>query len=391
MTHFSILRPYLGLIIAASAAFSMSTLFSSVKPVLLTQFMAELDLQAGIAGWIVAAPFVGISLASLLVGRLLTLHSYKIIVSYSGAVLVISQALNSLLFTNTITTLLLQLLSGIGVGILMGATSSFIARSKTPGTLFGLVDMIGVLLMSAMVAGVSITTEKHGLSGGFAFSAVLCILYWFSMYFYKHDPISTGHSQRSENKALSSLSFSLRPLVIIVMGILFVTFSGQGFAFMFTIASNLGMTYEQSGSYIGIILFLSAFACLVGGMCSARFGPEKPLLGAFVVCAAGWTIAINSQSQMIFLIGLFPAICALQFCFPVLLSLAGKLDEHGRWAAIATPLFTSGFAWAAILAGQVVEVWGVNALASTTQIGMLICIGLLGVSVFTSIPQKRTV
>ncbi|MEP2650703.1 MAG: MFS transporter [Paraglaciecola sp.] len=381
MSRFRYLLPHIGLIIAASAAFSMSTLFSSVKPVLLTQFMNEVGFKAGLSGWLVAAPFIGISLATFVVAKALERYSYRRIISCAGLLLVACQILNSLFFSYAFSTLLLQLLSGISVGVLMGVTSSFIARSNSAGTLFGLVDMIGVLLMSFMVAGASMATEKSGVAGGFMFSVILSVVFWLAMFVYKHKAVSDLQDQSVSENNKMTFKVSLRPVVIILMGVLFVTFSGQGFAFMFTIATNLGMNFEESGNSIGLILFLSAFACLVGGMCSARFGPEKPLLCAFIVCAIGWTVAINSTSPTIFLIGLFPAICALQFSFPVLLSLTGTLDSQGKWAAVATPLLTSGFAWAAVLSGQVVEAWGVNSLAVTTQVGMVICSLLLVLSV----------
>ncbi|MEP1555040.1 MAG: MFS transporter [Paraglaciecola sp.] len=384
MSRFRYLLPHIGLIIAASAAFSMSTLFSSVKPVLLTQFMSEVGFKAGLAGWLVATPFIGISLATFMVATLLERYSYRQIISCSGVLLIVCQGLNSFLFSYAISTLLLQLLSGISVGVLMGLTSSFIARSNVAATLFGLVDMIGVLLMSVMVAGASSATDKYGVTGGFVFSVILSVVFWLAMYIYVHETQPNLTQDATPVTKIKPFKISARPIVIILMGVLFVTFSGQGFAFMFTIATNLGMTFEESGSRIGIILFLSAFACLIGGMCSARFGPEKPLFFAFIVCGAGWTLAVHSTSQTLFLLGLFPAICALQFSFPVLLSFAGTLDSEGRWAAVATPLLTSGFAWAAVMSGQVVEVWGLKALATATQLGMVTCILLLGLSVWLS-------
>ena len=130
---------------------------------------------------------------------------------------------------------------------------------------------------------------------------------------------------------------------MILMGMLFVSSSGLGFAFMFTIALNLGMEYASAGSFIGILLLVSALACQAGGWCSGRFGPLRPLAGAFVTCAAGWYVAINATSQMMFMIALVPAIFSLQFNFPILLALSGSLDKDGQWAAIATPLLTSGF------------------------------------------------
>ncbi|HAU93941.1 MAG TPA: hypothetical protein DCW59_16455 [Alteromonas sp.] len=372
------IRRSVWLVIAASASFSMSTLFSSVKPVLLTQFMRETGVSTSLAGWLVAAPFIGIALATLLVAWLLSQFKYYQLITGAGATLVSAQFLLSVLFPYPLVTLLLQLVSGVMVGILMGVTSFYIAQTRTPGELFGLVDMVGVLLMSLMVAGVSKATGYMGVAGGYLFSGVLCAAYWALMYAYKIKPVTQGTNAQPD----STLQISVRPILIIVMGVLFVTFSGQGFAFMFSMADNLGMGFEDAGNKIGLILFISAFGCIAGGVCSARFGAERPLFVAFVVCAISWTIAINATSQTVFLWALFPAITMLQFSFPMLLVLAGTLDSAGKWAAVATPLLTSGFAWAAVLSGFIVQHWDIQALALSTQVGMGVCVVLLAVSVW---------
>lgn len=374
-----VLRQSMLLVIAAAASFSMSTLFSSVKPVLLTQFMRETGVATSLAGWLVAAPFIGIALATFAVAGLLARLSYRQLITAAGAILVSAQYLLSVLFAYPLLTLLLQLISGLMVGILMGVTSFYIARSHSPGVLFGLVDMIGVLLMSVMVAGVSMATDYMGVAGGYLFSATLCAIYWLLMYSYQ-SPLQAS----SEDESRGALQVSLRPILIIVMGVLFVTFSGQGFAFMFSMADNLGMGFEEAGNKIGLILFVSAFGCIAGGICSARFGAERPLLVAFIVCGVSWTVAIHATSPTMFLWALFPAITMLQFSFPMLLVLAGTLDSAGRWAAVATPLLTSGFAWAAVLSGFIVQNWDISALALSTQLGMMLCISLLLLSMWVA-------
>jgi hypothetical protein len=57
-------KPYLGIVIAGSASFSMSTLFSSMKPVLLTRFVEQAGFSQSLAGLIVAMPFVGGALSA---------------------------------------------------------------------------------------------------------------------------------------------------------------------------------------------------------------------------------------------------------------------------------------------------------------------------------------
>ena len=146
---------------------------------------------------------------------------------------------------------------------------------------------------------------------------------------------------------------------------------------MFTIALRLGMDYASAGSSIGMLLLVSALACQLGGWASARFGAVRPLAGAFITCALGWYVAIHANNPTAFMLGLIPAIFSLQFNFPILLALSGSLDADGQWAAIATPLLTSGFAWAAIAAGAIVARWNVPALATATMVGMCVCLLLL--------------
>ena len=152
-----------------------------------------------------------------------------------------------------------------------------------------------------------------------------------------------------------------------------------------TMARDLGMSYERAGTQIGILLFLSAFACQLGGWASAKYGHSRPLAGAFVVCAIGWFVAINTPHPTIFL-----AVFSLQFNFPILLALAGSLDRHGQWAAIATPLLVSGFAWAAIVAGVIVDRWSVQALAVATAGGMTICLILLQFTRARTVSEAQT-
>jgi len=56
-----------------------------------------------------------------------------------------------------------------------------------------------------------------------------------------------------------------------------------------------------------------------------------------------------------------------------LLTLAGSFDREGRLAAVAAPIIVSGFAWAAILAGVLVDYWGIGALAVANAAGMVVC------------------
>lgn len=370
------LRLYMSLAVAGSAAYAMSTLFSAMKPVLLTRYVEQIALAESVAGLIVAMPFVGIASAALLMrGPLLRMPYWQIVAAFGGT-LVLMEALTTYLYAQTLLVLVMQFAGGVSVGVLMGTTSRYIATTQSPGPLFGFVDMMAVFLMSFMVFGVGLSVEQLGLTGGYLFAAVLALLFTGAMFSFRGNPAERHGEQHSP----PPLQISLRPLAIVLMGVLFVTFSGLGFAFMFTLARDLGMSYDDAGTYIGILLFLSAFACQLGGWASARFGPEGPLAAAFVTCALGWYAAIHASHPAVYLAALVPAVFSLQFNFPILLALSGTLDRHGQWAAIATPLLTSGFAWAAIVAGQIVSRWQVESLAIATALGMGVCLLLLWIS-----------
>ena len=72
MSYFRIFQ-FPTLLLAGASAFSMSTLFSAMKPVLLTRYVEQAGFSESLAGLVVAMPFVGIALSSLLLNKLLGL------------------------------------------------------------------------------------------------------------------------------------------------------------------------------------------------------------------------------------------------------------------------------------------------------------------------------
>jgi predicted MFS family arabinose efflux permease len=362
-----------GLLLAGAGAFAMSTLFSALKPVLLTRLLEETDWGASAAGLVVATPFLGIAVSSLLFFLRPPRAALRHLALLFGASLVLLEAGSAMLYGQFPLLLAMQFAAGFCVGALMAGSSRLVAVSSAPDESFGFIDMTAVALMSVMVAGAGAAVAAGGVRGGYAFAAFLCAVYSLAIASYRESPALLAHHDRPAVPLVASG----RSIAVIVMGVLFVTCSGLGFAFLFTLASRLGMGYEEAGSSIGLLLLASAGACQLGGWCSGRFGPRYPLLAAFAACALGWIGAIHAQTPGLFLAFLVPAVFALQFNFPILLALSGALDEHGRWAGVAAPLITSGFAWAAILAGLLVENWGLESLGTVAAAGMLLCAVLL--------------
>lgn len=381
----ALLRAEWRILLAGAAAFSISTMFSAMKPVLLTRFVEEAGYSQSLAGLAVAMPFIGTSLSAAFMPWLLrNIRQQHCVLAFVIA-LVAAQAGNAIWFAVPWLVLAGQFVTGFAGGVMMGVVARNIAVSRAPGTIFGIVDMVGVLMMSGMIALIGWAVEGSGLMGGFMAALALCVIYAVPT-------LAAGESAPAQPAATAAapvpLILAWRPMATIAMGVTFVTMSGLGFAYMVTAARALGMDYGEAGSAIGVILFLSAFACLAGGWASTRFGHVRPLLAAFGTCACGWYLALNTGSQVIFLVSLIPAIFALQFSFPVLLALAGSMDDEGQWAAMAAPIVTGGFAWAAIVAGLIVEHWGIAALPYATMAGMLVCAALLMAIMRGRVPAK---
>lgn len=360
------------LLLAGAAAYSMSTLFSAMKPVLLTRIVEQNGWSDALAGLTVAMPFVGIAASALFVAMLTKRWALRTLGLAFGVVLITAEIASVVVFDTVALLLPLQLIGGVSVGVLMGAASGVIARRETPGPLFGAVDMAGVLVMSSMIALIGAAVQRAGLAGGYGAAALIAMVLVALMLPYREHATQQEHA-----KASTPLDINTRAIAVIVMAMLFVTCSGLGFTYMFTVAQSLGMTYAEAGRGIGVLLLVSAGACLVGGWASARFGPYRPLAFAYIVCAVGWYGVVHASNPTVFYASLVPAVFALQFNFPVLLDLAGSLDSEGRWGAINAPLQTSGFAWAAIAAGFIAGTFGVQALATATGIGMAVCLLLL--------------
>ena len=375
------------LLLAGAAAFSLSTLFSAMKPIMLTRMLEEAAIGEAVAGTIVAAPFAGIAISSVLFYFRPPRASVRALGAVFGLSLVLLEWFSATLFPMVGALLVMQFAAGFCVGALMAATSRIIAVSSAPDESFGFIDMSAVAMMSLMVAGLGRAVAADGTVGGYHFAAGASLLFTLLIVVYREP----GSVRVHHEKYLGLPALTLRPVAVILMGMLFVTCSGLGFVFMFSMAAELGMDYAMAGDRIGILLVVSALDCLAGGWCSRRYGPRYPLLCAFLVCAVGWWFAVHTASTTVFFIALVPSVFALQFNFPILLALSGALDEHGRWAGIAAPLITSGFAWAAIAAGLVVENFGMAALASVNIVGMALCALLLWPATTGDAPQLDVV
>ena len=249
------------LLVAGAAAYSMSTLFSAMKPILLTRFVEQAGFSESLAGLAVAMPFVGIAAASLVLRVLLSRLALRSLIVIFGAILITSELISAFFFQHASVLLTAQLAGGISVGVLMGATSKIIATTSPPDEIFGFVDMTAVFLMSFMIAGIGAAVGMYGLQGGYLLAAATAFVFTIFMVPYKGPAFRTP----SDELALAPLEISLRPVAVVVMGMLFVTSSGLGFAYMFTIALNLGMQYASAGSFIGILVLVSALACQLGG------------------------------------------------------------------------------------------------------------------------------
>jgi MFS family permease len=360
----------LRLLVSGSAALSISTLFSSMKPVVISGLVEQAGYSTALAGLAAAMPFIGGVAASLLLPRLGNLSTDRTL-RLLGAALPLVELGNAAWLDRAALLLAGQFCAGLCGGMILGLISRLIARSTRADETFGLADMVGVLLMSLMLAAVGSAVAMAGLRGGFLVAALFCILFAVPLFAASHDAVPpTAEVGQSSVTANATARPTWQAAAIIATGMVFVTFSGLGFAFMVTVARTLGFGYEAASSAIGTILLVSASGCFVGGWCAARIGPKVPLLCAFALCAIGWHVALHAHAPAVFLAALLPAIFALQFCFPVLLSLAGSVDETGRVAAIGAPLIVSGFAWAAILAGLIVKHWGIGALSAGTSAGM---------------------
>ena len=142
------------LLLAGASAFSMSTLFSAMKPVLLTRYVEQAGFSESLAGLVVAMPFVGIALSSLLLNKLLGLMPLRLLVIVFGGLLTTTELVSAYVFDLKALVLTLQFFAGISVGVLTGSVSRIIATQTLADEMFGFVDMAAVFLMSFMIAGV---------------------------------------------------------------------------------------------------------------------------------------------------------------------------------------------------------------------------------------------
>ena len=122
------------------------------------------------------------------------------------------------------------------------------------------------------LTGAGFAVQQGGLAGAYLFAAAVAAMLALLVAQYPETPVLRHHHDRS----LPPLVIAPRAVVVVLMGVAFVSFSGLGFAFMFTLALGHGLGYDSAGRSIGLLLLLSASGCLAGGARRALPGNRGP-------------------------------------------------------------------------------------------------------------------
>lgn len=360
------------IIIGGSAAFTLSTLASAMKPVLLIRLIQQAGFNEVMAGLAVGAPFIGMAVASVLVNPLLRVMTSRQLVLLSAIIGVAAHLISASMFQQAAVVFVAQLFSGLAVGVFLGLSSIVIGRQKRADLMFGVVDTVAVFLMSLLIASTAYAVSQLGVSGGYLYAALITALLvpllWVLIQ--QHMDIDAIEEQAGEVQ----LSNVLRGCAVLLMGTIFITSTGLGFAFAFNIAAELDIEFIDFGGTLGLAALFAALGPVVGGFSAVRWGRRKPLLFGIVFATVSWSAFILAPSREIFLFAIFPAMFFMNVCIPMLLGAAAELDGSGAWSAIAAPLYVAGFALSPIIGGFVVSALDLDALATATIIGGIMCV-----------------
>ena len=277
--------------------------------------------------------------------------------------------------------MLFRMLSGIGAGMCLAASSAIISRASDPDRVSGVVIAVNSVLMTVVIAAMGYAKQRYlfdGLIGIYLLALVLAFVPLLML------PSSTPGMKPSAPPAQPFQGRNVFLLGVFGVGLLFLFCLVEGTVWSFSERS--GVTLGVPEGRIGMVLAASQLTGLFGAGVSAlagnRIRREIPLIAGSVLMGLSGYLVYNTGQQLVYQASILSFSFGFFLAFPYLIGGCAKLDKEGRWAARATGINLMGAATAPFLAGSIITVSGYSELGLLIITLAVIC--SLGSLIFSS-------
>jgi predicted MFS family arabinose efflux permease len=296
------------------------------------------------AGLLGMAELASMSLTSILLAPVMSRVALDK-VALVGLILVVAGELATAVLGNLGAVSVTRVLTGIGSGAVIAATTTSVSISPSPDRIMGLgltVTNVLALLVYLVVPGV---LERFGYRGLFVGAAVCVAVSGFAVR-YLGTSSPPGGSQH--DATLPKVQVDRRTVAFLAVGLLlFNVAQGSTWGFAERIGTSIGLSAQRIGQVLSACPIAMSAGSAAAGLIGQRLGYRWPLFIGTVVCGVACYYTAVATNIATYASGLFVFNFSALMLFPyATVGVPSTLDPTGRLATAAT-----GFAWLAYSCG----------------------------------------
>jgi predicted MFS family arabinose efflux permease len=356
------------LIVATTAAWSLSLLSYYAQPQLLGPIMSDFELGEEAVGWLFALENAALALTILAAAGLLARRSRAQVAIAGGLIACAANAASP--FANSFEMLLFtRFLVGTGSGLIGAAGTASAASMRNPVRVFAIVQVTSSVVWNVEPSAIPFATVPFSSDGGFFLLAGASVALT-PLFLWLQPP------RRAPEAKPSLLSAPNRVLALIAMAALFTFEVGQGgvWTFVAQIGEHIGLDEHTVGRTMTVTGMAGLFGGVLAAWLGGRFGTTGPIaigIGLNVLAACG--LALTEDSN-VYAFSLWLWSAAYTFAVPYLMGALVAMDDLGRWVVASDGVWTLGDAVGPGFAGMLVERGGYVPLGGLSLVTGLLCV-----------------
>ncbi|ABS61787.1 major facilitator superfamily MFS_1 [Parvibaculum lavamentivorans DS-1] len=321
-----------------AACGTYGAVIASVLPSLVGTWIADVGLTERMAGEVatinVLAATLGLCLALFLVSRWSLPRIARL-----GLLLAISGDLLSILASDMLQLSFLRAVQGVGVGLLVGATTNWIGRHEYAARGFGMYIMLQFILAAVLIAAIPALMPYLGAASVYvtllALAAVSLILYPLLGLNGGAVPLRPAAAEEPEESGAAAdtdYPALLKFLSVLAFGLFNIAAIGL-WSYMLRYGEVVGLSSAAAAQTLAISSLCGIPGTILVIALSARYGRFLPLMLALAIYTVPAAVfAVSHVAAAIFVAGLVVQNIAWAVVAPYFQAVQAALDRSGRLA-----------------------------------------------------------
>jgi predicted MFS family arabinose efflux permease len=366
---------HLRILIACGAAIAIANISWWMQPEIIHEILVRFGVSESQAGLVASVEFAAMSTASIMLARFARNSSY-VVLAVIGTLIALLGAIASVFATSFASLVVERALTGIGEGASLMVSSAAIAHLRDPDRAYGAVNIVNVLLGSA-VTFLLPALGSH-FAGSVAFPTLVIVLLILLPFL-----LAMPRALRTAPSGISQATGSrdgIGARILVLAGAVFIVAvaSSALWSFYFVFGLKAGLTEDQITWTIGLAVLAALPGSILAKALGVRFGRVIPTTVGLLAAIVAIVFMSMSADPTVFRVCACVNLTTVYFQIPYWFGFAAAEDSSGRGAAVVGSAFLFTGAVGPYFGGLMIQHLGVHSIAwfvacTNISAGLMFC------------------